>query len=631
LANQAVILAGGLATRLNPVTGGLPKALVDIDGKPLIHRQLELLAHHGFTEVLLLLRHGADIIKTACGDGGHFGVHIECVVEQEPRGTAGAVLMARDRLQPTFAVLYGDTVLNVDLRRMQAAHRAVGAAATLFVHPNNHPYDSDLVEADESGRIVAFHSKPHPPEANFANLVNAALYFVEARCLTEVVPPPGIFDFGAHLFPALLQQGARLHAYRSREYISDAGTPERLAAVVADVKSGRVGTGSLETPAPAIFLDRDGTLNDDPGYITDPDAMRLFPGVGKAIRRLNRSPFLAVVVTNQSVVARGGTDEAGLQKVHNRLEGLLSKDGAYLDAIYYCPHHPDRGFAGERPELKIVCSCRKPATGLIDRAVADMNIDLTSSWMIGDSFIDVEFAHRAGILSALVGTGNGGRDERFAQRPDFDFSDLTEAVDFILDAWPSLAQQARRVADQIDPGDLVLIGGLARSGKSAFASALKWQLGRRGRSAHVLSLDGWLRPHEARPKAGSVLDRFDIAAIERLIALPLSASSASIAVPLYNRQIRRPDKQYTLDVGSSDVVIAEGVIALAHPFASERRTIRIFISRDEDRRYNSLAADYRARDFSDEEFEALYAGRQNDETPIIAATRRHADIILKTP
>ena len=445
MAEQAVILAGGLGSRLSAFTDRQPKALVDIDGKPLIHRQLGLLARHGFTEILLLVRHGAEAIMAACGNGYTFGVHIEYVVENEPLGTAGAVLMARDRLKSTFAVLYADTVLNVDLGRMWSAHRLVGADVTLFVHPNDHPQDSDLVEADEAGRIVAFHSKPHPPNAYFPNLVNAALYIVEAKCLHGVVPPTGIFDFGADLFPELIKKGGHLQAYRSREYIKDAGTPERLAAVVADVESGRVENGTLNTPAPAVFLDRDGTLDDDPGYIADPELLHLMPGVGRAVQQLNRSRYLAVVVTNQPVVARGDVDEAGLQRIHNHLEGLLSESGAYLDAIYCCPHHPDRGFAGERPDLKIVCSCRKPATGLVDRAVSDMNIDLAASWMIGDNFVDVELAHRAGIHSALVGSGAAGREEAIVRRPDFEFPNVGEAIDFILDAWPDLALRAAGV------------------------------------------------------------------------------------------------------------------------------------------------------------------------------------------
>ena len=196
---------------------------------------------------------------------------------------------------------------------------------------------------------------------------------------------------------------------------------------------------------------------------------------GEAVRRLNRSRYLAVLASNQPVVARGDVDEQGLKLIHNRLEQLLGRDHAYLDAIYYCPHHPDRGFPGERPEYKIACNCRKPATGMIEQAVAEMNIEPADSWMIGDTSVDVETAARANLRSVLLGTGHGGRDGRYPRRPDFQFPTLGEAVDFILDVWPRIEQQAADVANKLRPGDLVLIAGLARSGKSSFASTLAWK------------------------------------------------------------------------------------------------------------------------------------------------------------
>ena len=191
--------------------------------------------------------------------------------------------------------------------------------------------------------------------------------------------------------------------------------------------------GLLKTPVPAVFLDRDGTLIPDPGYISNPDQVELFPKVGDAIRRINQSGYLSVLVTNQSVVARGDIDEGGLKLIHDRLEQLLGREHAHLDAIYYCPHHPDVGIPGENLKYKIACTCRKPGLGMIERAVADMNIDLAQSWMVGDTSTDIEMAWRAGIRSILVGTGQGGRDGRYPLRADFEVPDLAAAVDQILD------------------------------------------------------------------------------------------------------------------------------------------------------------------------------------------------------
>jgi len=153
---------------------------------------------------------------------------------------------------------------------------------------------------------------------------------------------------------------------------------------------------------PAIFLDRDGTLNFDYGWITSPEKIELLPDAAEAVRAINENGFLAVLITNQPVIAQGACTEAELAAIHDRLEVLLSQSGAHLDAIYYCPHHPDAGFPGERAELKIRCHCRKPAPGLLERAARDLNIDVARSWMIGDSERDLGAAAAFGIPAILV-------------------------------------------------------------------------------------------------------------------------------------------------------------------------------------------------------------------------------------
>lgn len=625
---QAVILAGGAGTRLSELTGNLPKALVDIAGKPLLHWQIELLARHGFSRILLLVKHGADFIRASCGDGAAWGISIEYVEEAYPRGTAGALLDAVEHLDERFVVLYGDTVLNVDLGRMWTEHQKRGADATLFVHPNDHPHNSDIVETDATDRIVALHLYPHPPDRDLPNLVNAALYILEKTCLVGIPNQDAIIDLAKYLFPILLANGRYLSAYQSREYIKDAGTGDRLAAVVADVVSGRVARGSMETPAAAVFLDRDGTLVDDPGYIIDPDQVQLFPGVGNAIRRLNRSGYLAVMVTNQPVIARGETDEPGLKLVHNRLERMLGRERAYLDAIYYCPHHPDRGFPGENEEYKITCECRKPSIGMIERARADMNVDQSGSWLIGDTSTDVETARRACIRSVVVGTGHGGRDGRYPQRSDFEFLTVGAAVDFILDSWPHTQEQATEIAHQLRPGDVVLIGGLARCGKSIFASTLAWRLRQmQPRDTKVISLDGWIKPLKQRVK-GTVVDRFEMRNMEAAICSAL-AQAGTIDIPLYDRQRRGPDKTYPLKIGPDDIVILEGVVALLLRLRTARRVVRIYAFRHEELRREVMAADYRAREFTDEQFAQLFAERQVDEAPIVSRTLETADFVVE--
>lgn len=395
---QLVIIAGGRGTRLKEILADLPKPMVEVGGKPLLEHQVLLARKYGVCDILILTGYGAEHIERYFGDGAAWNVRIRYQRELQPLGTAGALLDAFDKLDDIFIVMYGDTMVNVDLKRLIAAH-SPEASATLLVHPNDHPQDSDLVEMNDRNEIVAFHPYPHAADANLQNLVNAALYVFSKQAL-RASPSPA--DIARHLFPALLAAGRILHGYRSREYIKDAGTPERLERVRADYRSGRVESASFDVAAPAVFLDRDGTLNYERGWLSAPDSLELLPGAAEAVRAINRSGRLAVVITNQPVVARGECSEAELRQIHNRLEWLLGESHAYLDAIYYCPHHPDGGFPGERTDLKIPCVCRKPGTGLLETAARDLNIDIGRSWMIGDREGDMQAARNFGIRSILV-------------------------------------------------------------------------------------------------------------------------------------------------------------------------------------------------------------------------------------
>lgn len=430
---QAVILAGGMGTRLKAITGDLPKPLAPADGKPLLERQLELLAANGIAEVCVLCGYRADVIREFCGDGSKWGLKVECVEEEKARGTAGAVLDALDHLKESFFVLYGDVVLDVNLAAMAVVHEKHGPDATLLIHPNDHPADSDIVEVDDAGFVEALHGYPHPPGKDLPNLVNAGLYILEKSALKELDSLPEKPDFGKHVFARMLEQGMTLFGYSSPEYIKDAGTPERLEKTGRDLRSGRVAALSLRIPSPAVFFDRDGVLNEERSYISSPDQIALIDGAAEALKLLNRSHYRTVIITNQPVVARGEATEGELKQVHNRLDTLLGAEGAYVDGLYFCPHHPDKGFEGERPELKFECDCRKPARGMIDRAAQDFNIDVAASWYIGDMTTDIELARRCGMRSVMVQTGFAGGDGKYDVQPTHIAADVRAAVKFILE------------------------------------------------------------------------------------------------------------------------------------------------------------------------------------------------------
>ena len=180
------------------------------------------------------------------------------------------------------------------------------------------------------------------------------------------------------------------------------GTPDRYYEVENDLQNGKVKARNLKSKQKAIFLDRDGTINKYVGFLTKPEQFELIPGVAEAIKMINKSGYLAIVVTNQPVIARGDCTWEGLQQIHDKMETELGKSGAFVDGIYICPHHKDKGFEGERADYKYDCDCRKPKPGLLLQAANDLNIDLSQSFMIGDSERDLEAGRNAGCKEHIL-------------------------------------------------------------------------------------------------------------------------------------------------------------------------------------------------------------------------------------
>lgn len=427
---QVVILAGGRGTRLGEHTRTIPKPMVTIGGRPNLEHQLLLAKRNGFVSLLFLVSHLADRIKAFFGDGRRFGTEISYCAEIPPLGTAGALYHARTQLQDRFLLLYGDVFIECDLARLCAQHAEQNPLATLVVHPNDHPEDSDLVEIDTDGWISAIHPKPRPADQYLPNLVNAGAAMVE-RKLLGLISPGQFADLGRDIFPAAARMRG-LRAYRSAEYFKDFGTPNRLARVRNDFAIGKTARCSRQHRRPAVFLDRDGVINKEVSHLSDPAQMQLICGAATAIQRLNEAGFLVIVVTNQPVVARGECTPETLQLIHYKLETLLGREHAWIDALYFCPHHPEKGFAGEVAELKVDCVCRKPKTAMFEQAVQDWNILLSGSYAVGDSRRDVIAARRMGIVTIGVKTGYGCLDCDDRTSPDWLVEDLAEAVQRIL-------------------------------------------------------------------------------------------------------------------------------------------------------------------------------------------------------
>lgn len=387
---KAVILAGGFGTRMGNFCETSPKPLTPVCNKPVLEHQIEALKKEGISQFVFVLHHFAEKIMNYFGDGSRFGVEISYFCEKEPLGTAGA--LTNLDLKEDFLLLNGDLIFDFCLQDMVRFHKENNALATLFTHPNNHPYDSTLIKIDEQNRVIDLISPKDFTDDN-QNLCNAGIQIVSPELLS-MCNINGKANFDKDVIKPNLSSH-RIFSYKSAEYVHDMGTPERLARVEHDIRSGLVETRNKKALQKAVFLDRDGTINVHKGFITSPEEIELIDGAAEAIKTFNKLGYLTIIITNQPVIARGECTTQTLKKIHNRLEMLLGEKGAFVDGIYYCPHHPHKGYDGEIAELKIQCECRKPAPGMILNAKNDFNIDLTQSYMVGDSEIDVECAINA--------------------------------------------------------------------------------------------------------------------------------------------------------------------------------------------------------------------------------------------
>ena len=431
--NLAVIMAGGKGSRLLSITNDeIPKPMVPVDGKPLLEYQVEKLKTYGIKKIVMIVGHLGEKIVDHFKDGKDFGVEIDYIFEKEPLGTAGAFYYLKDKIDAKdFMLVFGDIFFDMDFDRMEDFHFKNSALTTLLAHPNGHPYDSDLIQTDDTGRVIGFDSKHNVRDYWYDNMVNAGMYIINKRLL-DLVKEPVKTDFEKDILANQVRLGANIYAYHTPEYVKDVGTVDRINATVEELKSGLIQSKNLKNKQRAIFLDRDGTMNVSKGFISKADDLELIPGTIDAIKAINKSGALAIVITNQPVIARGECSFEELHNIHNKLKTLLGEKGAFVDDIFYCPHHPDKGFEGEVPELKFDCECRKPKTGMIDEAVKKYNINLSKSYMVGDSTMDLETARNAGIKSVLVNTGFAGNDGKYDRSCDIEADNLFDAVEKII-------------------------------------------------------------------------------------------------------------------------------------------------------------------------------------------------------
>jgi len=424
---KALLLAGGLGTRLYPLTTTVPKCLVPIGGRPLLDVWVDCLAEAGIGEGRINTHALAETVRAYIEQVNAQG-RIRLFESHEPTllGSAGTIAVNTDLADDVdqVVVVYADNFSDIDIRPLIAFHRWHDDPLTMVLFRAPNPRACGIAELDGKGRIVSFAEKPEHP---ISDLANAGLYVVDAAAYREIASM-GAFDLGFEVLPRFV---GRMRGWVWGGYYLDIGTPEALeraqheAAMIFPSKS----RGSGGTPRPAVFLDRDGTLIEHVPYLADPAMVSLLPGAAEALKRLCRSGFASVLVTNQSAIGRGLLAVNRLDEIHMELNRQLALQGATIDGIYYCPDAPQ---IDDRTVVEH--ADRKPGPGMLLRAAADLNLDLAASWMVGDLISDVLAGLNAGCKSILVQSGqtSGGEVDAIACLAPV-VADLTAAVDLILD------------------------------------------------------------------------------------------------------------------------------------------------------------------------------------------------------
>jgi histidinol-phosphate phosphatase family protein len=630
---RALIVAGGLGTRIRSETqDAIPKALLDLGGRSAIERQLSLLGRHGVHRVVVLAGHLGEALRDPVQRAAlAAAIEAEVVIEERPRGTAGGLpLVATMMGDAPFFVLYADMALSLDLERVGRHHLRSGAAATIVAHPNDHPESSDIVVADGDGHLSAIWRRDAARPAWLPNRVPAGVYCFDARLwsLLDSLSAAPSLDFIADVFPAFLARGERVHVYHSCEYLRDTGTPARLARVREDIASGRFAALHRSERRPAIFFDRDGVLTEDrEGGVVRAEDLRLYPDGLLAVREVNRAGALAVVVTNQPGVAKGFVSPDELGRIHARLESELGEAGAWLDALYHCPHHPERGHAGELAAYKRACECRKPGTALFARAIEELPIAPAASALIGDGWRDMLAAERAGLWGYGLRRGEGCRESwQRGAPPTLMFDDASEAVHFALHGerkaepiFEEIAAALRSAARAGRPA-VVAVCGRARSGKSLLAHALERSCRARGIRAVRVELDQWIVPLVER-NGGSPLEVARVACYPAIYRAAREAGE--IVAPGYDPQRRSACSGPRYRFEAADVVLFDGLWA-AHESVRSACDHVVFVDQGEGELARRHERYYRWKGFGEEEVVAHWDAVRAREWPLVMPQRDNA-------
>lgn len=399
---QVVVLMGGLGTRLKEYTKECPKTLVPIDGRPFFEYQLDLLMAWGFKKFLFLVGYKADMIEEHFGDGSDRNISIKyCYDGKELLGTGGAVRRAYDFLEDDFMLIYGDSFMDIDYAETIYRYelgKADGAHALMTVLCNNNRFDKSNVVM-ENGKLVLYDKHNPVPEMDYIDY-GVCVY---EKSLFDKYEPDTKFDI-AEIQHELSVKGKMVPQVVTKRFY-EIGNPQSMAEFAGYVNK------RFNEAHPAVFVDRDGVINEiawneDIEQLDSPLSVEQFeflPGAIEGLRKIQEKGYYIFVVTNQPSAAKGKTTLKNLYDINTYMIDYLSKQGVVIDDLYMCPHYTKELPLTKEKFLIKNCDCRKPKPGLIYRALRKYNVELSESYMIGDSCTDVQAGDAVGLKTIFLG------------------------------------------------------------------------------------------------------------------------------------------------------------------------------------------------------------------------------------
>ena len=385
---QAVLLVGGRGTRLGTLTDTTPKPLLPVGGRPFLGYLIDNVIRHGLTDIVLLAGYRGEFVEAMWGveseraaELAREGVRITVIREPEAAGTAGALAYALDRLDEVFLLANGDSFFDfnwLDLLIVPAGDDWQARVALRRVADGSRYGMVEMAGA----RISAFHGAGRPGSA----VINGGVYVMRRSLVEAVKKMPSSLE---HDVLPLLAADCSLYGRAYEGFFIDIGIPDDYAR--ADTLMAQV------CRRPAVFLDRDGVINVDRGYIHRPDQIEWIDGAQETIKRFNDAGYFVFVVSNQAGVARGYYSEADIRALHDWMAGELRALGAHVDQFEYCPDHPEAMVEHYRRASER----RKPGAGMLIECMERWSVDKSRSFLIGDKQTDVAAAQAAGIHGYL--------------------------------------------------------------------------------------------------------------------------------------------------------------------------------------------------------------------------------------